>query len=48
MTSESTADEQRQALLAYLEDLDRADPTPDLIKQRAARRVTRIRAIVEA
>ena len=36
-------DERRQALLDYLDELEQADPTPELTKRRAARRVERIR-----
>ena len=36
-------DERRRALLAYLDDLERADPTPESVKGRAAARVARIR-----
>ena len=36
-------DERRRALFAYLDDLERADPTPESVKGRAAARVARIR-----
>jgi hypothetical protein len=38
-------DERRQALLDYLDELERKDPTPELTKRRAARRVERIREV---
>jgi len=39
-------DEKRNALLAYLDELERADPTPAATKQRARQRAARIRAEV--
>lgn len=36
-------DERQRAFLEYLDDLEKADPTPDLTKRRAARRAGRIR-----
>lgn len=36
-------DERRQALLAYLDELERKDPTPELTKRRAARRAQKLR-----
>lgn len=38
-------DERRSAFLAYLDELEAADPTPDDVKRRAARRADRIRKI---
>ena len=39
-------DEKRNALLAYLDELESADPTPTATKQRARQRAARIRAEV--
>jgi hypothetical protein len=39
-------DEKRTALLTYLDDLERSDPTPVATKQRAHKRAERIRAVV--
>ena len=36
-------DERRQAFLEYLYELERADPTPELSRRRAARRAQKIR-----
>ena len=36
-------DERRQALLDYLDELERADPTPELTKRRANRRANKVR-----
>ena len=35
-------DERRRALLEHLDELERADPTPELTKRRAARRADRL------
>jgi hypothetical protein len=37
-------DERRRAFLAYLDDLEGDDPTPDPVKQRASRRAAKIRS----
>jgi len=37
-------DERRREFLAYLEELEANDPTPDPVKQRASRRAERIRS----
>ena len=39
-------DEKRTALLTYLDDLERSDPTPVATKQRAHKRAERIRDVV--
>lgn len=39
-------DEKRNALLAYLDELEVTDPTPDATKRRARRRAGQIRAEV--
>jgi hypothetical protein len=39
-------DEKRIALVAFLDDLESADPTPDATKRRARRRADQIRAQV--
>ena len=39
-------DERRAALLAYLDELEAADPTPAAVVRRAARRADRIRSRV--
>ena len=39
-------DERRDALLAYLDELEAADPTPETTKRRARKRADRIRAQV--
>ena len=37
-------DERRREFLAYLDELEADDPTPDPVKQRASRRAERIRS----
>ena len=37
-------DERRRKFLAYLDELEANDPTPDLVKQRARRRAAKIRS----
>lgn len=39
-------DERRRAFVAYLDELEESDPTPDRIKIRATRRAARLRGSV--
>ncbi len=39
-------DNRRRAFLDYLRELEAADPTPEPVKRRAARRVAEIRSVV--
>lgn len=41
-------DERRRAFVAYLDDLEAADPTPERVKIRVTRRAARLRAKVSA
>ncbi|MGH3848857.1 MAG: hypothetical protein ACRDRT_04010 [Pseudonocardiaceae bacterium] len=39
-------DERRRAFVAYLDELEESDPTPERLKARATRRAARLRASV--
>ncbi|MGH9164330.1 MAG: hypothetical protein ACRDZW_02305 [Acidimicrobiales bacterium] len=41
-------DERRRAVVKYLDELETADPTPETIKVRAARRASRLRGATSA
>jgi hypothetical protein len=43
LTEKLERDEQRSAFLAYLDELEAADPTPEPVRRRAARRTARLR-----
>jgi hypothetical protein len=40
-------DERRKSLLAFLQELEDADPTPAEVRDRATKRAARLRAAVE-
>lgn len=41
-------DERRRAFLAYLDELEAADPTPEVTRQRAHQRAARIRRVASS